>query len=1318
MAEDTRLNIETSRFNDEVQHHQRNLQPSKSPSTSPQTLLKETSTNNNIDHTIMTSHSEQIVLDYLLTSEKGEILKENGRELKKLKIGDKTYNYDKTKPLTDRLKRKLTTVKQTMGYKKYELETKRGIKWTRLDKNKALVSIQKRFKADITDEQSAFKNYVNSYSISNIKVKGVKALQYLKYQDQRLKEYLNKHKGMKIIMETFGTFKSKKTNEDVRHSIRSRRYEITNAEEIVNVLSQMATDIEIQTDKMELSESGLVIKLFDKIKFSYDKYNPTRGGSFIELPKWVQTKKACINIENKDDMCFKYSVQCGVHKVFENDHPNRLYHYKKIEDMLNWDNVNFPSSNIDIDTFEENNNGNIAINVYFLDDEEGKQSILLYRRSKVSKATHQINLLKLEEGNKSHYVYIKNYDRLIGCQTSKKKAQKHHCFHCGHGFQSEDLLEEHIEKGCMAVEGQTVEMPDESETMVFKNHYKKLKAPFVIYADFECLTTKTGTVSTKELKTDKYQHHRPCGFMINVVNSIDGSSEPFLYRGEDCMDVFVQKMIEIKDRIMNRMKESKEIIMRANDWRDFKTAKQCFICGNDFKDGDKKVRDHCHFTGKYRGCAHDDCNLQFSMRYYKIPVFLHNLKNYDSHLIIERANQLSERGKIDVIALNSEKFITFAFKNMCFKDSFSFLSSSLDKLVKLSKYEDGRQQSCLTLGRSPNGNKREHWQERFKFSKRNPYVSNDEDLDLLTDKGVYPYDYFDCFEKFDERQLPPKKEFYSNLTKEHIEDEEYERAKKIWEHFGIRNLGQYHDLYLKTDVLLLTDVFENFRDLCLEYYGLDPAHYFTLPNFAWDAMLLKTGVEIEPLTDQEMYEMIEKGLRGGMCQVSHKEAKANNKYMNEDYDETKASNFINYLDANNLYGLAMSMKLPIGKLKWIKKMLTEKNILDWNENDDNAYILEVDLEYPKELHDEHSDYPLAPENMNVKAEFLSEHQMTLHRHYYNGKEAKDEKQPKLILNVMDKEKYVVHIKALQYCLNKGMKLKQIHRVVKFKQRSWLKPWIDFNTGKRKEAKSDFEKDMFKLMNNAVYGKTMENVRNHIDFELVSTQERMQKCINSPTYKNSHIINDELVGVAKIKNELLLNKPIYVGMSILDLSKVHMYSFFYDVLKAKYEKNIRLIYTDTDSYVLQTFTEDIYEDWKEIKEYMDFSGYDKNHPSYDPTNKKVLGKFKDEMDGKVITNFIALRPKMYCLKVFNEKKVEKKAKGVPKNTVKKDLDMKDYENTLHKHKPKNVNFNAIRSKNHQIYSINQSKVGLTSYDNKRYWVNDTESVPYGHYSITT
>ena len=305
--------------------------------------------------------------------------------------------------------------------------------------------------------------------------------------------------------------------------------------------------------------------------------------------------------------------------------------------------------------------------------------------------------------------------------------------------------------------------------------------------------------------------------------------------------------------------------------------------------------------------------------------------------------------------------------------------------------------------------------------------------------------------------------------------------------------------------------------------------------------------------------------------------------MKDEYDIEKLISFINYLDANNLYGLAMSMKLPIGKLKWIKKILTEQMIMDWHENEDNAYILEVDLEYPKELHDEHSDYPLAPENMNVKEEYLSEHQKELHRHYYNGKEARDEKQPKLILNLDDKQNYVIHIKALQYYLKKGLKLKKVHKGVKFQQRAWLKPWIDFNTGKRKEAKSDFEKDMFKLMNNAVYGKTMENVRNHMDFELVSTQEKLQKCINKPTYKGCHIINEDLVGVSKVKAKLKLDKPIYLGMTILDLPKIHMYSFYYDVLTEKYKDNIRLIYTDTDSYVIQTFTEDIYEDFNQLNE---------------------------------------------------------------------------------------------------------------------------------------
>lgn len=191
----------------------------------------------------------------------------------------------------------------------------------------------------------------------------------------------------------------------------------------------------------------------------------------------------------------------------------------------------------------------------------------------------------------------------------------------------------------------------------------------------------------------------------------------------------------------------------------------------------------------------------------------------------------------------------------------------------------------------------------------------------------------------------------------------------------------------------------------------------------------------------------------------------------------------------------------------------------------------------------------------------------------------------------------------------GLKMGKVHRIIKFQQRAWLKPWIDFNTGKRKEAKSDFETDLFKLMNNSVYGKTMEDKRNHMDFELVDNEVRYEKCVNNPTFKNRFIINENLVGVEKTKAVLKLDKPIFLGMTILDISKLHMYQFYYDVLKKKYNEHIKLVYTDTDSYVIQTFTDDIYKDFKELHQYMDFSDYPVEHPCHDKTNKKKLGVFQ-------------------------------------------------------------------------------------------------------------
>ena len=396
------------------------------------------------------------------------------------------------------------------------------------------------------------------------------------------------------------------------------------------------------------------------------------------------------------------------------------------------------------------------------------------------------------------------------------------------------------------------------------------------------------------------------------------------------------------------MGENEKIDMTDEDKEDFKNAKTCFICGYKIRtnysnakgaEKFKQVRDHCHFTGKYRGCARSVCNLNFCNIYFKIPVFFHNTKNYDGHLIIQNADKLSN-DKIDVIAHNSETFISISFESLSVKDSFGFLTASLEKLVSLSKYDntDEKDKSKWFL--------RHNWQDNFRYSSKNDMIKSEKCLDLLTGKGVYPYDYMNSFDTFDDEQLP---------SEEGISYEDYERAKMTWKHFNIKNMGEYHDLYLKTDVLLLTDMFENFRDVCMKDYRL---------------RLKMTGIEIDLIYDQEMYEMIEAGLRGGMCMVSTKNVEANNKYMGEDYDKKKESSYINYLDANNLYGLSMIQKLPYKNFTW-DDTLKEEDIINFK-NNNIGYILEVDLEYPKELHDLHNDYPMAPEVMNVKADMLSD----------------------------------------------------------------------------------------------------------------------------------------------------------------------------------------------------------------------------------------------------------------------------------------------------------------------------------------------------------
>ena len=585
------------------------------------------------------------------------------------------------------------------------------------------------------------------------------------------------------------------------------------------------------------------------------------------------------------------------------------------------------------------------------------------------------------------------------------------------------------------------------------------------------------------------------------------------------------------------------------------------------------------------------------------------------------------------------------------------------------------------------------------------------ELDLMSQKGVYPYDLMDSFDKFNEK-LPPKEEFYSILNDEHITDDQYKHAQNVWVTFMLKTMGEYHDLYLKSDILLLADVFENFRKTCLQYYKLDPCHYFTSPGLSWDAMLKMTDIKLELMTDIDMFQFIEKGMRGGTSYIANRYGKSNNKYM-KTYDEKAPSKYIMYLDANNLYGWAMSQYLPTGGFKWMTKNHIDKiDLAKYTEDSNKGLILEVDLAYPEELHDLHNDYPCAAEKIKVSKDMLSEYCKNIAKKYKISTGLVH----KLIPTLSNKEKYVLHYRNLQLYTDLGLKITKVHRVLEFNQSPWLKEYIDFNTQKRTNAKNAFEKDFFKLMNNSVFGKTMENIRKRVDVRLVTDENKLLKMAAKPTYVSSKIFNENLVAVHKIKETLTLNRPAYVGMCILDLSKTLMYDFHYNYIKQKYDSKAKLLFTDTDSLTYEIETSDVYQDFWNDKDKFDNSDYPQDSQYYNTANKKVIGKFKDEAAGIPITEFVGLRSKMYSYMKDNDKG-GKTAKGIKKNIIKNDIKHANYKEVLFNNKQMYHTMKTIRSNLHQLGSYELNKVTLSCFDDKRYIHNNSvTSYAYGHYKI--
>ncbi|XP_060876104.1 uncharacterized protein LOC132949299 [Metopolophium dirhodum] len=710
-----------------------------------------------------------------------------------------------------------------------------------------------------------------------------------------LKTHVQKH-AIKFNLKLEATYNRPNVpNSSENRAFKTVAVEIFPDSDIKTIIERAYIKLMKEKDEYMGRGSGFTLESIDGLLLAVYKYTPMGGSSYIQLPEYIDRKRGTINPKNTDQHCFKWAI-LSRHVTGPTVCRVEGNRYSQHEGEYNFDGISFPTPLSDISKFEKNNI-NVSGNVYGLDKKfqppKKYPTYEVYPLRVISeeKPDH-FDLLLVTDGDNSHYVYISNFSRLIRKQKTSHTERLVFCKRCFTSFDDgrhkyklsgQEALDQH-KLICGAHKPTLPEMPKEGECVEFRAWKKTVRHPFVIYADFEAILVKTE--EKKGGSTTVIQRHEAMsyGFLVKASEDVPADlleqheipAGPVIYRGsEDRTDVarhFVESIVEVAHKIENLMKTNIAIIMTEGEEKTYQECSTCNLCKCVLVGGDK-VRDHDHLTGKFRQTLCSRCNLELQQPKF-VPVFFHNLSNYDSHFIISELGYDTQT--INVIPNSEEKYISFSkYINSTFTvrfiDTFRFMASSLSSLAE----------NLVTP---------EH--ENFRETAKH-FVTGD--MSLVTRKGVYPYEYTDSWERLEDRRLPRKRDFFSTLTETSIKESDFEHAKEVWDHFDCETLGDYSDLYLKIDVLLLADVFENFRDVCMRAYNLDHAHYYTAPGLSFDAMLKFTGQKLQLLHDYDMLLMFENGIRGGLVQASKRYGKANNE-KTPDYDETKDKSWIIYQD--------------------------------------------------------------------------------------------------------------------------------------------------------------------------------------------------------------------------------------------------------------------------------------------------------------------------------------------------------------------------------------------------------------------------------------
>jgi hypothetical protein len=998
------------------------------------------------------------------------------------------------------------------------------------------------------------------------------------------------------------------------------------------------------------------------------------GGCTVKMPKALIDKHCCLNIQNKDEHCFRYCLIAWSKGTAGDPNAVRPTRYLRNapctrgrlpkdfvpefdDGDLDFSMLTFPVSLDSITLFEEANN--IGIYVFgWCQAANGGFARLVRTPHRIYEREVQLVL------HKGHYLLVTRFNALM-CLGDRQKDQHgdHVCHRCIRSFRKEANLRKHLAAGrCLTDEAlapvePTLPKPRKDEALPYET-FRKVKlthdVPIVVYADFE--TFQNETSEQRGAKTSIQAKMNGVASFGYYIASRVPSIPSRLMLERNGADAFVLQMLQLSLDYRHACKHPVEIKMTAEDYEKFDDATCCYMCERPSIDPEgfpvlKLVKDHDHFTGAYRGAACQSCNVKAQCPK-NIVVMFHNMEGFDAHEIVhaicrlrndilppdfttgkeEEANDDDDDDEDDkkeeeelaevegpsgpivdmkklsnlrfsILANSTEKFMEIRFGAVIFRDTFKFADASLDKLIKSQRAIAPTLEECFPI-----------------LSSRHPFLKERRDaesLDLFLRKVPMAYSSIRDESYFTLPAVLDQKCYDNDLSEEPCSDKDYELVKHVVDHFKLRDQGDYHDLYLYTDVLTLADTMETMRAGWRRHCGLDLFGSVTLPSASYQAMLKKTGVRMELISDNnggmEMMKLINDNVRGGAfcifqpyarannprvlpasppddsgselrelherirtgCPVDWSEAPAN--YVDwckkEGYDPEQPVSWIVYVDANSLYPTTMCMPLPIGDYRCealpeqqAARISTVRTLMDlYTDDAAKGYLVEVSFRVPQHLHDTLDYAPVA--KRTVELHELSEYQRTIAEKL--GATTGTEK---LIPDLGVHRKVLYHIGLLKFWVEMGVEIFEVHSMWSWRQSTWMMDYIIGMARQRATTKDPVLREIIKKAMNSLYGKMLQDKTSQRNLLPFTSAVAFVKACGRENFVDSHIVQmDDGPGVPffglverRRTGGIVLDSPRAAGFTILELSKLVMLRVHYKFFKATYADRAKLLFTDTDS----------------------------------------------------------------------------------------------------------------------------------------------------------